>query len=773
LVVLLVVPAAPAVASEGCANEARREEQGALGIALPECRAYEMVTPPNKGSGGPAWVQEQLAYESEPIQGEEGCLGCELHGFHGIGSAYAAIDGNRLSWHSDPIPAAKAPGTDYLGTRGADGWTNEDVIPTTSPFNALLCPESFLGVQGPAWSADLSKVVFELPAGPPQVGYSNGEPTSFSYENECGNDEPRLVPGEPEHLHNLFLHDNVNGSNELVNITPEHEPWFEWPVPTENFTAPPWPYFQAASDDLSHIVFEEEIKLTEDAPVGFPGASSSDENQGGELYEWTGGKVRLVTLLPNGEPVVGRLAAATRGMFRAGTFGFYEGSNIARYKHAMSSDGSRIFWENGRDVKGNLEPAQGDLYMRENGLRTVEVDHAEAGAAGSSGGGDFQWASVDGSRAFFTDDRQLTTDSTAVAEQPDLYEWRAEGSGGCAEAEGCVTDLTGGGSEPAQVLGVAGASEDGGYAYFVAEGALTGQPNPVGETATAGAPNLYVAHAGAVGFIATLDRSTDKYGWSFQGPSARLSGNGRFLAFNSSRRLTSYDNTDAGNGKPDLEIYLYDAATEALSCVSCLPGGEAPSFGATLKNPTEPHSGFWTNGYPQHNVSSSGQVFFETTDALVPRDTNGRRDVYEYLNGAVHLLSGGTSEEGTHFLDATPDGSNVFIATSQRLLPKDTDSVYDYYDVRVDGGFAEPPTPPGCELEGCRNAGSEAANGSTPVSGHFEGPGSRKQLTCERGFVKRHGRCVRRKHQKHRRHRKHQKHRRHGRPAGTRGRAGR
>jgi hypothetical protein len=34
-------------------------------------------------------------------------------------------------------------------------------------------------------------------------------------------------------------------------------------------------------------------------------------------------------------------------------------------------------------------------------------------------------------------------------------------------------------------------------------------------------------------------------------------------------------------------------------------------------------------------------VFFDTDDALVPQDTNGTQDVYEWEDGHVYLISGG------------------------------------------------------------------------------------------------------------------------------------
>ena len=111
---------------------------------------------------------------------------------------------------------------------------------------------------------------------------------------------------------------------------------------------------------------------------------------------------------------------------------------------------------------------------------------------------------------------------------------------------------------------------------------------------------------------------------------------------------------------------------------SYVPAGatiDAPALSTPLL-----HSG---TAYLQHNVSDTGQVFFDTPDALVPTDTNGEPDVYEYESGNVRLLSSGTSVDPSLFADATPNGSDAFFMTSSQLVPQDTDGAMDVYDARV------------------------------------------------------------------------------------------
>ena len=105
--------------------------------------------------------------------------------------------------------------------------------------------------------------------------------------------------------------------------------------------------------------------------------------------------------------------------------------------------------------------------------------HVPEGGSGSPGEGQFQWANSETTKIFFTDVEKLTSDSTAEAGKPDLYEYDLEKPQGQR-----LTDLTATAGGPANVLGVAGASEDGSYVYFAAEANLTGsQHNSQGDTA--------------------------------------------------------------------------------------------------------------------------------------------------------------------------------------------------------------------------------------------------------------------------------------------------
>lgn len=132
------------------------------------------------------------------------------------------------------------------------------------------------------------------------------------------------------------------------------------------------------------------------------------------------------------------------------------------------------------------------------------------------------------------------------------------------------------------------------------------------------------------------------------------------------------------------------------------------------------------------------RFFFNAFDALVPEDTNGVRDVYEWEalgtgvctkadpryfevnGGCVHLLSTGESKAGSEFLDASANGGDVFIATQSSLVGVDYGS-NDVYDARVGGGLSLPALPePQCEGEACQSPPS-APQALTPASAIFSG----------------------------------------------------
>ena len=240
----------------------------------------------------------------------------------------------------------------------------------------------------------------------------------------------------------------------------------------------------------------------------------------------------------------------------------------------------------------------------------------------------------------------------------------------------------------------------------------------------------------------------------------------------SSRSLTGYDNNDAASGQPDEEVYLYDAAANRLVCAACNPSGARPT-GVYEQGAQElmiDNRGVWEKHWlaadlpgwrvPQTSsiftppvsqpryLSDSGRLFFNSVDSLVPQDTNGVADVYEYeppgvgscksegltfserADGCVSLISSGTSGKGSAFMDAGENGDDVFFTTAASLVAEDVDTSYDVYDAHVCTAAVPcvqaPVSPPPCTSgDSCKAAPMPQPEVfGLPASATFSGAGN-------------------------------------------------
>ncbi|HEX4188937.1 MAG TPA: hypothetical protein VHY83_13660 [Solirubrobacteraceae bacterium] len=95
--------------------------------------------------------------------------------------------------------------------------------------------------------------------------------------------------------------------------------------------------------------------------------------------------------------------------------------------------------------------------------------------------------------------------------------------------------------------------------------------------------------------------------------------------------------------------------------------------------------------------------------------------------GCLSLISTGTGTSETFFVDASPSGNDVFIREYQKLLPADKqEGAPELYDVRVNGGIAEPASPPPCTTpDACRTAPAQQPSiFGAPASQTFSGAGN-------------------------------------------------
>lgn len=663
---ILNVPPAPATVADGCANAAIRQAQQAS--LLPECRAFEMVSPVDKQGGDIAAVPRRTQ---------------------------AAIDGNSIKYTSktafgDAI-GSEAPGAEYIADRSAEGWATHSINPAQgSVFLGTFEPSSYQ-----ALSPDLTKGVF-FGRTPVLAGHPNVERVS-----------------------NLYLRNDLQtpgaGDYELLSdaVSPLQPP--------KGLGTKPEILFDAASADWSRIIFESDQDLT----ANTAGMSPSHP----KVYEWHNGVVEFIGILPDsacGTPPC--LAEESIGGNGAGI------SNEGYWtKDSISADGSRIVFEGGPlssayDTQSNSYPTLGDLYMRTDKTTTIQVNASERTERLPDGHqARFVAATADDSKVFFETSEELTDGLPPLSDSEDAYLYRYDLEAPVGKRLTLIAPEVDRGPAPA-------ISEDGSFVYFLAN-RVPGQPVPEGY---AKARNLFVWHDGTIHYVAFRRGSTKGEGprWGESGSiypliqdEFRMSADGRKIVFASTEPA---DARRAGvrNDNGHVLMFVYDYDTGKLTCISCDPSGEQPTSNAQIEGRDQYGT---VNGlqYLSNAMTRDGRyVFFDTGDPLVPQDVNGRYDVYEYdtVTGELYLLSDGRCGCDTTFVDATPDGSDVFFTTRQRLVAADRDTELDLYDVRVNGGIAVQNQAPAaaCAGEECRGPAGSAPVFSVPSSATFVGEGNPK-----------------------------------------------
>lgn len=663
-------PAAPCPA-----NEAFR-----AGTGLPDCRAYELVSPLEKLGGSPGLLPSTMSFFEVNQSSSDG----------------DRVTYSAMSSFADPESAPYI--SQYLSSRDPNGgWTTESISPprTTRPLNV----QHSLTNEFEAFSPDLCQAWL------------------------VNNSTSTLAPGAIAGFPNLYRRANCQSSPAYEALTTVQPP----EVDASLYMLYPLGF----SSDGAESVFLSNDRLSPNAPV----LPIDGETKEFYLYVNGPGGLRYACYLPNGKPIS---TACSAGMVAAQPNG-----RASAVQGALSGDGTRLYWT---AYQGNPvvapEGIPGTIYLRLNpdqpqskvsaGKCTEPEDACTVPVSGSvtPEKSEFWAASSDGSEAFFR-----------VAHGPltgNLYQFDLATKASTLIAEGVENPMA--------------VSGDGSRVYF-ASTKLLGQGESEG--AEAGAHNLYLYEAGA-GFSFIMRLTEQDLGGNEGRPgsisevpterSSVLSTDGAVATFvsNASPTPTGYDNSDAVSGRPDQEVYRYDAESHQLRCISCNPTGARPLGASTGGN------GPWAVAQlpkqhaalvAPHPLSSDGKrLFFESYEALVPRDTNGTWDVYEWeaagtgscaesastynpdTGGCVDLISSGSSAEPSRFLDADSSGENVFIGTFASLVAADY-GLHDVYDARVGGGFPEPPgLAAACEGEACQ-APFTPPGDATPASSVFQGSG--------------------------------------------------
>ncbi|HWO83441.1 MAG TPA: hypothetical protein VNM38_06590, partial [Solirubrobacterales bacterium] len=73
------------------------------------------------------------------------------------------------------------------------------------------------------------------------------------------------------------------------------------------------------------------------------------------------------------------------------------------------------------------------------------------------------------------------------------------------------------------------------------------------------------------------------------------------------------------------------------------------------------------------------RVFLATSEGLVPGDSDGANDIYQRFEGATALVSAGTEAKPASFAAASSGGTRVFFTTSEALAAGDVNDATDVY----------------------------------------------------------------------------------------------
>ena len=208
-----------------------------LGLSLPDGRAWEMVSPPDKHGG------RIRAFSYGAMQAAEN--GNAL-AFLSLGSLEANPEGNRLIEASSEL-SRRAPG---------GRWSSRDITP---PHSAVTLTPTGEGYEYKLFSADLGRALLE-PRDFTQLAPAAGERTPYVRENS---EPPAYTP----------------------LLTPANAPGGGY---GGDPTRPLGPVeARAATPDLSDVVLRSGVPL-----AGAPG---------GALHEWAGGSLEALSVLPGEE----------------------------------------------------------------------------------------------------------------------------------------------------------------------------------------------------------------------------------------------------------------------------------------------------------------------------------------------------------------------------------------------------------------------------------------------------------------------------------------
>jgi hypothetical protein len=669
----------PALADASCPNEQFRTENNST--ALPDCRAYEQVTPAFKGgyrsanplvnpSGGQLIAESFATLEGSESNTDLGAAysytrapsGWQTTAISPPASRFGANSRDGILTDYDPIGGF----TLWNLTEAEQLWRRSpasvftEVGPSVPPSNTHAVGVTYAGA-----SPGFSHIFFTIVS--PNLGNPNflwpfdttadGTFISLYEYTGTGNTEPTLVgvKGGP-------------GSQQLISQCGTR---VGSPNSTDAYNA------ISASGTVVYFTAEERTSLCE--------AEGGNGPLVNELYARVGGEKTLAIsepALPPGEQCSGSCATA------AHKEGIFQGA---------SQDGSKVFFLTEQPLLNEDENASMDLYMAElRGEGTgatigklVQVSHNAVTPAEPAEVQGVVRVSSDGSRVYFVARGALAgpnAESKSPTEGEDnLYVYEPDPAHPGQYRTVFVATLSSSDSEdwgqsdghPAQA-----ADSDGRFLLFRSRANLTGDaPNEK--------PQLY-----------RYDAESEE-----------------LVRVSIAQPATLHE----------------DGATAFISM-------KAPNYTQYARLSPQPLS-ISADGAYVFFESEAGLTPAAINETLLQGGKGHANNVYEWeadgkggceeARGCLSLLSDGkdiASEEKQHlvtFVGTDPSGADAFFTTADSLTPSDTDTATDIYDARINGGFPAPVHPIPCaESKTCQGPQSAPPSEPTADSSTFSGAGN-------------------------------------------------
>jgi hypothetical protein len=548
---------------------------------LPDGRAWELVSPPDKGGGAIAAPEELFgggdiqAAEQAPSDPAGPLL------TYGSGVAFGA-------------PAGAPPVNQYLARRSSTAWNSENV---STPLPSAAYGDSPDGAPYRVFSASLTRAVI-----------FGGLACRGGLE-ACPSPNPPLPgSGAPPGYMTYYLRDSSTGAvTSLINS-----------ADVAHSTVAP-AFFQlslvAADPSLTHVVLSSCAALTIDAVElsTEPGRCDPDAQN---LYEWSAAGLKAINFLP------GDTATAP-------------GATIAAPNGAVSGDGSRIYWVEG----GNVYLREGAL------TRQVDAAQGGGGTFQvATPDGSFAFFTKGGHLYRYDALAQAATDLTPPGgvqgvlgtSDDGTYVYFQDATGLRLWHSGTTTTIAKGAvarpSDYPPATGTARVSPDGLHLAFLTDVELIGNDNLDAETkepdtqvyiygpAPGGEEKLFCASCSPTGERPKGDSTIPgalANGSSLLYKPRALTAGGERLFFTSENSPDDHDTNETNDHRlvPDVfqwEAYGVGSCGRLSGCVNLVSAGVRGNSAIFLDA-----------------TASGSDVFFLTEDTLVPLLDSGSIDVYD------------------------------------------------------------------------------------------------------------------------------------------------